>query len=398
MSPFALMLSRLRRLFKVKGKIKSGRKTPGSSDAGPQTAVQPSMPPVPPSPDVELLPQAKQATSSVPTAAASPAQTIGTLPEQDAPSSNAQTHDRTATPPVSAPTISQADQSVTIVVHTVAPPSPASQRADPPEQQVDQGIQNDSPSLVSSTSVVPMDLTSLWKDALNEYTKQTGTDLDTHPLTIRLSGCKSVDDITVILGEHTQAFNDFRAGNAKVQLLRTLNPIVTAVLALEPSETLGEGVLGEGVGVIFQPAKAIVGAIVVLLKATKDVSASYDSLVDLLSCVSKFLERLPIYTAMSLTMPMREIIVKMLANMISILALATKEVRQGRLNKYVRTLLGDTHVEDALKELTRLSSRETQMIGVESLRLTYGLAVTLDKLMHGKEGSIKHIQEALERC
>ncbi|EMD33432.1 hypothetical protein CERSUDRAFT_126169 [Gelatoporia subvermispora B] len=352
---------------------------------------RPSVPPVPPSQDVELPLQAEQTTSSIPTAAAPPAPTIGTLLKQDGSNSNAQTHDGTATFPVLAPTISQADQSVTTVAQTVAPPSSSAQRADPPEQQLERETQNASPSLISSASVITIDLTSLWRDALKEYTKQTGTHLDAGPLTDRLNKCISVKDIMDIFEEHTRAFAEFRKGGAKTQLLRALKPIATAVLALQPSETLGEGI-----AVVFQPAKAIVGAVVVLLKATKDVSSSYDSLVDLLNCISKFLDRLSIYAGKSLTMSMKEILVKTLANVVSILALATREVNQGRLGKYIRTLLGETHVEDALKQLTRLGSTETQMIGVESLRLTYSLSTTLNELMQGSKESTKEIQKALE--
>ncbi|EMD33429.1 hypothetical protein CERSUDRAFT_126167 [Gelatoporia subvermispora B] len=387
------MLSRLGGFFKVKGKIKPGQKPSGSSDVGPQTNVPPSIQPVPPSQDVELLLQTEhqQTTSSLPMAAAPPKQTIGALPEHDGSNSNAQTHECTATPPVSASTVSETDKSVTIVAQTVAPPSSSAQTADPPAQQLERETQNASPSLLSSASVIPIDLTSLWRDALNEYTKQTGTDLDAGPLTDRLNGCISVNDIMDILEEHTRAFAEFRKGGAKTQLLRALKPIATAVLALQPSETLGEGI-----AVVFQPAKAIVGAVIVLLKATKDVSSSYDSLVDLLNCISKFLDRLSIYAGKSLTILMQEILVKTLANVVSILALATREVNQGRLGKYVRTLLGDTHVEDALKQLTRLGSTETQMIGVESLRLTYSLSTTLNELMQGSKESTKEIQRALE--
>ncbi|EMD33427.1 hypothetical protein CERSUDRAFT_142402, partial [Gelatoporia subvermispora B] len=230
---------------------------------------------------------------------------------------------------MSSPTISQTYQSVTPADQATVPPSPLLQTADLPEQQIEQGPPNFPPSPVSGTSVVPMELTLLWKEALDEYAKQTGTELDAEPLTILLKGCNSVKDIMTILEKHTETFNEFRDGGAKVQLLRMLKPIATAVLALQPIETLGEGV-----GMVFQPARTIVGAIVVLLKATKNISSSYDSLVDLLSCVSKFLERLYIYTGMSLTMAMKETRVKTLANVISILALATKEVEQNRLKKY----------------------------------------------------------------
>ncbi|EMD34301.1 hypothetical protein CERSUDRAFT_75873 [Gelatoporia subvermispora B] len=241
-----------------------------------------------------------------------------------------------------------------------------------------------------------MDIVDLWEDALREYAERTGTDLATDPFTIQLKECDSVKSIMDILDEHTKAFSTFRKGDAKIKLLRTLKPIVTAVLALGPSETLGEGISVVGTSCHWQPAKAVVGAIVVLLRATKNVSLSYDSLVELLQCVSQFLGRTTIYTRMSLTIQMREILVKMLTNVISILALATKEVKQGRLRKFVRTLLGNTDVEDALTQLTRLSTTETQMVGLESLRLMSDLVASLNEHMKSSQESTGHVRGALK--
>ncbi|EMD34303.1 hypothetical protein CERSUDRAFT_125486, partial [Gelatoporia subvermispora B] len=118
--------------------------------------------------------------------------------------------------------------------------------------------------------------------------------------------------------------------------------------------------------------------------------------MELLNCVSKFLERLTVYTRMSLTVPMREILVRTLANVISVLALATKEVQQGRLKKYVRTLLGNTDVEDALAQLTRLSTTETQMVVLESLQLMYGIAASLNAHMQGGHESRGDVHKASE--
>ena len=63
------------------------------------------------------------------------------------------------------------------------------------------------------------------------------------------------------------------------------------------------------------------------------VSSSYDSLVDLFECLGNFLKRLEIYTAIPFTPLMTDITVKILVELLSVLALATKQVQQGRLSE-----------------------------------------------------------------
>jgi hypothetical protein len=68
-------------------------------------------------------------------------------------------------------------------------------------------------------------------------------------------------------------------------------------------------------------------------QAAVGVSSSYDSLVDLFECLGNFLKRLEIYTAIPVTPLMTDIIVKIMVELLSVLALATKQVQQGRLSK-----------------------------------------------------------------
>ncbi|KAH9027851.1 hypothetical protein EDB84DRAFT_289160 [Lactarius hengduanensis] len=74
--------------------------------------------------------------------------------------------------------------------------------------------------------------------------------------------------------------------------------------------------------------QAIFAGIGILFAA---VSASYDALVDLFELAENFLRRLDIYTKIPPTTAMTEIIVKILVELLSTLALATQQVRQGRL-------------------------------------------------------------------
>jgi len=65
----------------------------------------------------------------------------------------------------------------------------------------------------------------------------------------------------------------------------------------------------------------------------KDVNASYDALVELFESIERFLGRLEIYTNIPLSEAMKDIVVRIMVEVISTLALATKQVKQGPLSK-----------------------------------------------------------------
>jgi hypothetical protein len=65
-------------------------------------------------------------------------------------------------------------------------------------------------------------------------------------------------------------------------------------------------------------------------QTVESVIDSYDGLVDLLESIGHFLNRLDIYTKVPPSVGMSEMIVKILVEILSILALATKQIRQGK--------------------------------------------------------------------
>ena len=66
----------------------------------------------------------------------------------------------------------------------------------------------------------------LFEAALQDYEKRTGIALANHPLADKLQNCDSVESVTDILNEQTQAFSEFR-GKDKV-----LKPLITTVSVL----------------------------------------------------------------------------------------------------------------------------------------------------------------------
>ena len=70
-------------------------------------------------------------------------------------------------------------------------------------------------------------------------------------------------------------------------------------------------------------------------QAADGVSSSYDALVDLFECIGNFLKRLRIYTDVPMSPSMTDIIIKIMAELLSVFALATKQIKQGRFSRWI---------------------------------------------------------------
>jgi hypothetical protein len=102
---------------------------------------------------------------------------------------------------------------------------------------------------------------------------------------------------------------------------------------------------------VFSPAKVIFAGVGVLLlvrillnisgsqynvyisQAAKDVQGGQDNLVDAFERIESFFRRLEIYTEVSPTAEMTDTIVRIMVEVLSILGIATKEIKQGRLSE-----------------------------------------------------------------
>jgi len=73
------------------------------------------------------------------------------------------------------------------------------------------------------------------------------------------------------------------------------------------------------------------------IQAAKEVSSSYDVLLELFECLGSFIKRMDIYTRIPPTPIMTEVVVKIMAELLLVLALASKQIKQGRLSKYAVT-------------------------------------------------------------
>ena len=68
-------------------------------------------------------------------------------------------------------------------------------------------------------------------------------------------------------------------------------------------------------------------------QAAKDVRASQDTLIDIFERIEMFFRRLEIYTEVPQTTEMMDLVIKIMVEVLCILAIATKEIEQGRTSE-----------------------------------------------------------------
>jgi hypothetical protein len=84
----------------------------------------------------------------------------------------------------------------------------------------------------------------------------------------------------------------------------------------------------------------------------KNSRASYNTLVELFASFENFLSRLRIYTGIPPTPVLTDVLVKIMAELLYTLSLATKHVRRGRFSKFVFVdmTLGSMHRREICEE------------------------------------------------
>ena len=141
-------------------------------------------------------------------------------------------------------------------------------------------------------------------------------------------------------------------------------------------------------------------------QAASGVSSSYDALLDLFECLGNFLNRLEIYTTIPSTPTMTNIIIKIMVELLSVLALATKQIKLGRFSrcavtyelreaqctvgKFAKKLLGDSEIESVLQRLDRLTQDEARMTAAQTLSVVHGLVGNMKVVMEGAITVQKH--------
>ncbi|KAI0286246.1 hypothetical protein BC826DRAFT_1109030 [Russula brevipes] len=152
--------------------------------------------------------------------------------------------------------------------------------------------------------------------ALDDFETRTGQNLTSHPFTISLGDKDSPDAILEIFRKQVQAFDNLDED------IRLDNLYWVAVV--------------------------------------KDVSASYKQLVEPFGPIQFFLQRLDYYTEIPLPQETIELLGKIMAQVLSVLALSIKTMNEGRISvTNLKRLLRRTNLEDGLKRLDLLTKEKS---------------------------------------
>jgi hypothetical protein len=131
---------------------------------------------------------------------------------------------------------------------------------------------------------------------------------------------------------------------------------------------------------------------------------SEDALVNLFESIEHFLNRLDIYINLKIppTVAMAEMVVNILVELLSTLALATKQLQQGRSSesgfnevlyfltqrnavKFVKKLFGEKDVEVVLQRLDRLTQEEARLTAAQTFEVVCGLFQNMRVVMDGEQ-------------
>ena len=68
-------------------------------------------------------------------------------------------------------------------------------------------------------------------------------------------------------------------------------------------------------------------------QAVRDIRSSQETLIDIFERIENFCRRLEVYTGVLATPEMMDMMVKIMVEILSILGIATKEIKQGRTSE-----------------------------------------------------------------
>ena len=207
---------------------------------------------------------------------------------------------------------------------------------------------------------------TLFEAALQAYEKKAGVSLAQHPLAIKLQSCDTVEAITGLLQDQAQSFRHFQGSDKIMKSIRMTVSILSKISSVAS--------LADAFGVVRQ--KGLMACVTSLtfiyrhshlrrryrlvsqsyltyvsftssfvdglgdahvIQSAKGIISNCDALADLLESIEHFLSRLNIYARIPPTPAIDEIVVKILVELISTLALVTKELKQRRSSEPILT-------------------------------------------------------------
>jgi hypothetical protein len=118
-----------------------------------------------------------------------------------------------------------------------------------------------------------------------------------------------------------------------------------------------------------------------------DIAASHETLINIFERIHFFLQRLHNYIGIAITNDFMELLGKVMAQILSILALSTKAIKERRISElvysllpfetdyepetFLKRLIGRKNIEDALQRLDALTKEESLMALTRNVEVTH---------------------------
>ena len=216
-------------------------------------------------------------------------------------------------------------------------------------------------STFPSASTSQSNFVSVFNAGFETYKRKTKKDLASHPLLPTLQSCDSPEAVLTVLREQIPAFN--QSQNGEDGLTKWVTPTVNVLYSF--SSTIGGGLglvnitlfphvrFGSNIcfsGIPFRERNICghwcspFGRSISRFpradsfdmhgsQAAKDASASRDKMIELFNRIEHFFRRLEIYTSVTPTTAMMDTVVEIMVEVLTILGIATKEVKRGRFSE-----------------------------------------------------------------
>lgn len=134
--------------------------------------------------------------------------------------------------------------------------------------------------------------------------------------------------------------------------------------------------------------------------------------IDLFERIENVFRRLETYIEVPPTAGMTDVIVKVMVEVLRILAIATKEIKQNRASeliirdrstlsaycspeKFLKKIVGGKDIEDALQRLEKVTVEEARMAAAEALKAIHGVGNQVDDTVHGVQNTLKVVEDRM---
>jgi hypothetical protein len=151
---------------------------------------------------------------------------------------------------------------------------------------------------------------------------------------------------------------------------------------------------------------------VLISQAAQGVSASRGALIDLFERIENIFRRLETYIGVPPTPGMMDAIAKVMIEVLRILAIATKEIKQNRasrliicdrsnlsaysfLEKFLKRLVGSKDIEDALQKLENVTLEEARMAAAEALKAIHEVGDQVGDKVDGVQDTLKVVEDRM---